>query len=84
MPVLAFDSYYYRELERDGGGVSCVPWPDVDAFAARMGTLANDRGQLAELAMKAVRFAAANTQESWLERRARWTLGSRESVGPNT
>jgi glycosyltransferase involved in cell wall biosynthesis len=75
MPVLALDSYYYRELEADGGGVSCVPWPDVEALAARMASLSRDRRALAALAAKGVAFAAANTQEAWLERRARWTLG---------
>ncbi|MFY9342864.1 MAG: glycosyltransferase, partial [Planctomycetota bacterium] len=33
LPVLAFDTYYYRELAAQGAGVRVVPWPDVAALA---------------------------------------------------
>jgi glycosyltransferase involved in cell wall biosynthesis len=71
--VLAFATYYYRDLAEDGAGVTTVPWPDVDAMARAMSRLAADRGQLVDLARRGFAFAAANTQEEWLRRRASWT-----------
>lgn len=73
--VLAFATYYYRDLAADGAGVTVVPWPDVDAMARAMARLATDRSQLADLARRGIAFAAANTQEEWLRRRASWTPG---------
>jgi glycosyltransferase involved in cell wall biosynthesis len=72
--VLAFDTYYYRELEEQGAGIATVAWDDVPALAAGLGRLHRDRGSLGELARRGVAFARANTQEEWLRRRAAWTF----------
>lgn len=76
LPVLAYDTYYYRELMEDGGGVVCSPWLNPQALATKILELSDDREQLVDLCRRGVRFAAENTQESWLKRRARWTLGN--------
>jgi len=76
LPVLAYDTYYYRELMGDGAGVTCSPWLDAAALADRLHELSNDRARLVDLCRKGVRFAAENTQEAWLRRRAGWTLGN--------
>jgi glycosyltransferase involved in cell wall biosynthesis len=73
VPILAFDTYYYRELVRSGA-VDTVPWPDVDALAQRLTRHAADRTWLAAAARRGVEFAAANTQEIWLDRRIAWTF----------
>jgi glycosyltransferase involved in cell wall biosynthesis len=74
MPILAFDTYYYRELAEFGAGVCVVAWPDVAALAEQMVRLFRDRSALVALGQRGIVFAAQNTQESWLERRAVWTL----------
>jgi glycosyltransferase involved in cell wall biosynthesis len=73
--VLAFDTYYYEELAAQGAGVVTTPWPDPDAMAKALVALAGDRRRLVDLGERGVAFAAANTQESWLRRRAAWTPG---------
>jgi glycosyltransferase involved in cell wall biosynthesis len=72
VPLLAFDTEYYRTLA-ESGAVSVTPWPQPDAFAAKLIELERDRASLAILAERAVAFARENTQERWLERRAQWT-----------
>jgi len=75
--ILAFDTYYYRELEQLGAGVSCTPWRDLEAFANKLVEFAANRAALAPMAERGVAFARDNTQEAWLERRAKWTLERR-------
>jgi glycosyltransferase involved in cell wall biosynthesis len=75
MGVLAFDTYYYRELAAQGAGVQVVPWPDTAALTEALQTLAADRAALAGMARAGVAFARANTQEQWLRRRAASTPG---------
>ena len=71
LPFLAFDTYYYREFSEAGTGV-VVPWLDEDALADTIGSLSEDREQVANMAVKAVDFAARNTQDIWLDRRLNW------------
>ncbi len=71
--VVAYDTYYYKELADGGGGVVVVPWLDHEAMARELVALAQSRDRLAELMRRSVRFARANTQEIWLERRVEWT-----------
>jgi glycosyltransferase involved in cell wall biosynthesis len=71
--VLAYDTYYYRELAEAGGGVQVVPWPDEKALGERLFELCRDRARLANLIRRSVVFAQANTQEIWLDRRVKWT-----------
>jgi glycosyltransferase involved in cell wall biosynthesis len=74
MGVLAFATYYYRDLAEKGAGVETVPWPDVGAMADALVALHADRRRLVELAERGLTFAAANTQDVWLARRAQWTF----------
>jgi glycosyltransferase involved in cell wall biosynthesis len=76
IPVLAYDTYYYRDLAAEGAGVVCVPWNDVDTLSRRIVELAGRRAELQRLSVAAVRFASHNTQEAWLARRAAWTLAA--------
>jgi glycosyltransferase involved in cell wall biosynthesis len=82
MGVLAFDTYYYRELQELGGGVELVPWADVTALAAAMAELATDRERVVAMSRRAVEFARRNSQEDWLRRRAEWTFGRAPASDP--
>lgn len=81
MGVLAFDTYYYRELAALGAGVQTVPWPDTPALTQALQKLARDRAELIRLARAGVTFARDNTQELWLQRRAACTPGIAPSAG---
>jgi len=72
VPFLAFDTDYYRELASSGAG-TCAPWPDINAAAAVLAELDEDRTRLKAMATAAHAFAVANTQESWVARRDAWT-----------
>ncbi len=78
--VLAYDTYYYRELNEAGGGVEVVPWLDHEALGRRTIELCADRGRIADLIAKGAEFATTNTQEIWLDRRMQWT---RELLQPH-
>lgn len=71
--LVAYDTYYYRELRQAGAPVDTVPWLDVGAMGRVIAGLCADREALAGRLARAVDFARANTQEAWLERRVRWT-----------
>jgi glycosyltransferase involved in cell wall biosynthesis len=71
--VLAYDTYYYRELVTAGAAVVIVPWLDIEAMARSIADLSQDRERLAGLLRNGVEFARSNTQEVWLDRRVRWT-----------
>jgi glycosyltransferase involved in cell wall biosynthesis len=71
--VLAYDTYYYRELTEAGAGVEIVPWRDERALGQRLFDLGRDRARLAKLIRQGVAFAQVNTQEIWIDRRMQWT-----------
>lgn len=73
LPVVAYDTEYYADLQRVSGAVVVVPWLDDDALAAAIVKLHRDRERLAAMTKLAVRFASRNTQEIWLETRGAWT-----------
>lgn len=75
MGVLAFDTYYYRELAEQGAGVKVVKWPRTELLAAALRELDADRTALVAMARAGVTFARNNTQEQWLQRRAALTPG---------
>lgn len=81
MGVLAFDTYYYRELHDLGAGVELVPWLSVEGLAAALAALAGDRERVVALSRLAVEFARRHSQEDWLRRRAEWTLGKVPATG---
>lgn len=72
MSLLAFDTYYYRELT-DSGAVDLVPWPSIELMADRLVRLCERKAELVPRARAAVAFARDNTQEVWLGRRVAWT-----------
>lgn len=74
LPVLAFDIEYFRDLANASGAVALADWPKPESLAARIAELANDRERLSDMAGSGVRYARANTQEIWLQRRASWTV----------
>ena len=73
IPILAFDTYYYRDLTATGA-VSTVPWLSVEALAQQIAEYDQNRQLLAEMVLKAIEFAKQNTQEIWLDKRLDWTL----------
>jgi glycosyltransferase involved in cell wall biosynthesis len=73
IPILAFDTEYYSSLG-ESGAVDLVPWPSVERLAERLAHFAQDKRRLLPLALAGIEFARVNTQETWLESRAQWTL----------
>jgi glycosyltransferase involved in cell wall biosynthesis len=73
IPILAFDTGYYSDLEASGA-VDLVPWPSVERLAERIVHFAEDKRRLVPLARAGLEFARANTQETWLRSRVDWTL----------
>ncbi|MBE9125771.1 MULTISPECIES: glycosyltransferase [unclassified Coleofasciculus] len=73
IPILAFDTYYYKDLEATGA-VTVVPWLSTEQLAEKIVSLNINREKLADMAEKAVDFAKDNTQEIWLEKRFNWTI----------
>lgn len=71
--LLAYDTYYYRELAARGAPVDVVPWRDHRALAQRLVEIERDRPRLVEQLQAARDFAVPNTQEAWLDRRVAWT-----------
>lgn len=72
LPVVAFDIAYFRDLAKASSAVITTTWPEAAGLASAIVQLARDRQRLGELARSAVRFAADNTQEIWLQRRLAW------------
>lgn len=73
MPVLAYDTEFYESFGAHFGCVDVVRWNDVDALAAGMARLVDDRARVAAMSRAAAKAARENTQTSWLERRVAWT-----------
>lgn len=73
LALVAYDTDYYRELQLQSTAVRTTPWLDDNAMMKELLALEEDRGSLVELRRAAVAFAAANTQQTWLEKRAAWT-----------
>lgn len=71
--LVAFDTYYYRELSGAGAPIELVPWRDARAMAECIARLDANRAELGRRLRASLRFARDNTQEAWLERRAGWT-----------
>ncbi|MFN0241289.1 MAG: glycosyltransferase [Planctomycetota bacterium] len=73
IPILAFGTEYYTDLHASGA-VDVVPWPSVADMSERIAHYADDKRRLLPLVDAAIAFARANTQETWLDARVRWTL----------
>ncbi len=72
MPVIAFDTAFYRSMAEYSGAVETTPWPQVEPLAARLFDLARDKTQLAAMVSNAARTARANTSDQWMRRRNEW------------
>ncbi|ODS24413.1 hypothetical protein AB835_03695 [Candidatus Endobugula sertula] len=72
LPIIAYDTYYYKDLESTGA-VKTVPWLSVQAMADKIIELSNDHHMTKQLVSNAREFAANNTQEIWLNKRISWT-----------
>ncbi len=72
--IIAYDTYYYRELAEQGAPISLVPWLNKEAMGEKIVELAANRHSLIANVPRAIEFASKNTQEIWLERRVGWVL----------
>ena len=77
VPILAFDTYYYQDLQRSEA-VDVVPWLSIEALAERLVQYAAHKPSLEASIRNGVLFAQDNTQDIWLRRRYEWTL---EAIG---
>ncbi len=73
IPILAFDTYYYRNLE-SSGAVKTVEWMSVEQLYLNILEVNNDREKWAQMMRSGVDFAHQNTQDIWLKKRVDWTL----------
>lgn len=83
LPLIAFDINYFRDLARESGAVKLVKWADAESLATGLLDLYGDRAKLVSMAERGLKFAAANTQAIWLERRVGWVtelLGNKKPV----
>lgn len=71
--IVAYDTYYYRDLRKAGAPVTVVPWLDDDAMGRALVDLARDRKGLADAMLAARAHAVPNTQNAWLDQRIAWT-----------
>lgn len=72
MPLVAFDTPFYRSMAAYSNAVEVTPWPEVEPFAQRLIEFADHKQQLIPLVQNAVKTARDNSGDSWLERRVRW------------
>ncbi len=72
LPIIAYDTYYYVDLE-DTGTVQTVAWLSPEAMADRVLVLANDCSAVHTMMRNARHFAVNNTQSIWMDRRLQWT-----------
>ncbi len=71
--ILAYSTYYYREMRAAGAPVTVVPWFDHAAMGRAIVDLDRDRASIAGAMTSARAFAESNTQQAWLDRRVQWT-----------
>jgi glycosyltransferase involved in cell wall biosynthesis len=72
MPLIAFDTPFYKSLSALTNALLITPWPEVEPFASAIGELARDKKRLIPLVYNAVAAARDNSGASWLERRVAW------------
>ena len=73
IPVLAYDTEFYRGMAKNTGCVDLVEWPSPNAMGDRLREYADDRERLVALMKGSVDVALDNTQEKWLGRRVSWS-----------
>ena len=72
LPIIAYDTYYYKDLETTGT-VKTVPWLSEKAMADKIIELFHDPETVKEMIRKSKEFAENNTQDIWLQKRQEWT-----------
>ncbi len=72
LAVLAYDTKYYRNVERLTDAVVTTKEHDVRAFTDGLIAIASDKAALAPKIRRGVEVARANSADVWLERRASW------------
>ncbi|MFT5419895.1 MAG: glycosyltransferase involved in cell wall biosynthesis [Candidatus Endobugula sp.] len=72
LPIIAYDTYYYKDLESTGA-VQTVPWLSVEALAKKIVSLYDDKQAVKDMINHGRDFAINNTQEVWLNKRVEWT-----------
>jgi dTDP-4-amino-4,6-dideoxygalactose transaminase len=72
MPLVAFDTPFYKSMAEISHAVELTKWPEVEPLADKLVELAADKRALAPLVQNAVRTARENTGTSWLKRRVAW------------
>jgi glycosyltransferase involved in cell wall biosynthesis len=72
IPIIAFDTEYYRSLLEFGAAVTLVPKLSVKDLAGAIAKAATNRDAFAQEFAKSRAFAEANTMEIWLDRITRW------------
>uniref|UniRef100_A0A832M3J0 Glycosyltransferase n=1 Tax=Oscillatoriales cyanobacterium SpSt-402 TaxID=2282168 RepID=A0A832M3J0_9CYAN len=80
IPVLAFDTPFYKSMSVYTGAVDVVPWPSVEHLAKRIEYYSRNKAELVPMVRKAVAVSHENTQEIWLQKRVDWTNELFESV----
>lgn len=71
--LIAYDTYYYRDLAQSGAPVELVKWLDAKAMGEMLARVEANRERLSEQLRSARVFAEPNTQEAWLDTRVEWT-----------
>jgi glycosyltransferase involved in cell wall biosynthesis len=74
MPLVAFDTDFYRSMSDVSGAVELTPWPQVEPLAAKITELARDKTRLASAVQQAAATARVNTSEIWMRRRNDWVM----------
>lgn len=74
MPLVAFDSPFYKSMAELSHAVVLSPWPEVEPLADQLLKLAADKHQLAPMVAAGVQTARANTGDMWLRRRIDWVV----------
>jgi len=72
LPIFAYDTYYYKDLESTGA-VNTVPWLSIEALASEIIDVSNDIEKRIQLVNHCRSFALNNTQEIWMNKRLAWT-----------
>lgn len=84
LPIVAFDIGYVQERARQESAAVLLPRARIDASAAVLKELYQQRQRLIELSRNARTAAGYHCAENWYARRAEWTfeaIARRKSVG---
>lgn len=72
LPIIAYDTYYYKDLETTGT-VKTVEWLSPKAMSEAIVDIANNPEELKDMIVQCREFAVNNTQAIWLNKRLAWT-----------